>query len=272
MRRAHAGAELLEALGMRPSVANCLRLTAIVGAMTATLLAAALALAEATSTSIVLVQALIWIPWLAWLGIVFPRNARRDSESPCPYPYRRAFFREILFGISIAFSQFLRPAAAGLLHNGAFLHPADALFIGIPLLVTGATMIAAGVSALGVARTLFVHEYVSDRREVVKTGIYRFVRHPLFFGGAFVSLGLAICTGAEIAIGMGLLNALVCPLYVRLEDRRCIAILGCEYLSYSVAVGGVVPRRRAAIVPAAHLRHAAGRIEPIAGRAHANRR
>lgn len=265
-------AELLAALNWRTTFGRHLRLLVLVGALTLAILAGVLALAEATSISIVAAQAAIWAAWLVWLGVVFPRNGRRDSESPCAYPYRRAFFREILLGISIAFSQFLRPFAVGLLHDGTALPPADALAVGIPLAVIGATMIAVGVSALGVARTLFVHEYAPDKREVVKVGIYRIVRHPLFIGGALASLGLGICTGAETAIELALLNALVCPLYVRLEDRRCIAILGREYVDYSAAVGGVVPRRRSAIRPVAHSRHVAGKIEPIAGRAQVSRR
>lgn len=264
--------ELFEALGWRLSPAHCLRLIILIGLTTSACIAIALAFAATTSTSIVLLQALIWGVWLVWLGVVFPRNSRRDMASPGPYPYRRAFFREILLGISIAFSQFLRPVAAGLLDGGASIPPAHALLIGVPLLASGATMIAVGVSALGVSRTLFVHEYVPGRREVVRAGIYRFVRHPLFIGGALVSLGLAICTGTAVAIEVGLVNALACPIYVRLEDRRCIAILGDEYVDYRAAVGGVVPRRRSVIRPAAQLRHAAGSTEPIAGRAQVSKR
>lgn len=264
--------ELFDALGWGSSAADYLRLVTLIGATTTAFMAAALAFAAATSISIVLLQALIWAAWLVWLGVVFPRNSRRDMASPAACPYRRAFFREILFGISVAFSQFLRPAAAGLLGGGTALPPADALLIGVPLLAAGATMIAVGVSALGVSRTLFVHEYVLGRREVVRAGIYRFVRHPLFIGGALVSLGLAICTGTAVAIEVGLVNALACPLYVRLEDRRCIAILGDEYVDYRADVGGVVPRRRSAIRPAAQLRHAAGSAEPIAGRAQVSKR
>lgn len=272
MRGTDTTTELLEAIGWRPSAAHYLRLVVLIGATTLVLMTVALAFAAATSISITLLQALIWVAWLAWLGVVFPRNSRRDMASPGTYPYRRAFFREILLGISVAFSQFLRPVVAGLLEGGAALPPAHAFLIGVPLLAGGATMIAVGVSALGVSRTLFVHEYVPNRREVVRAGIYRFVRHPLFIGGALVSLGLAICSGTTVAIEMGLINALACPIYVRLEDRRCVAILGEEYLDYSADVGGVVPRRRSAIRPTAQLRHATGSTEPIAGRAHVSKR
>jgi protein-S-isoprenylcysteine O-methyltransferase Ste14 len=266
-------AELLEALGWRTRPADWIRLLALIGTVTTAILVAGLALAAATPISILAIQGGIWAAWLLWLGIVFPRNGRRDSESPCPYPYRRAFMREILIGISVAFSQFLRPTVAGaVLHEPATIPTTEALVIGVPLLLSGAVLITVGVSALGVARTLFVHEYVAGKREVVQTSIYRFVRHPLFIGGAMTSLGLAICTGDQLAIELGLLNALVCPLYVLFEDRRCCEILGREYADYSVAVGGVVPRRRSAIKPVAQPHHDAGRIRPIAGRAQVTRR
>ena len=265
-------AELLGALGWRTGLGDRIRLIALIGVPAAALLATGLALAAATSVSIFLVQVAIWGAWLAWLGIVFPRNSRRDAETPCEWPYRRAFVREILLGISVAFSQFLRPAVAGLVAGDGSLAPGDALAIGAALLLAGGTAIAVGVSALGVARTLFVHEYVPGDQQVVKAGIYRFVRHPLFLGGALVSLGLAICTGNATAIELGVLNACVLPVYVRLEDRRCCAVLGREYADYSVAVGSVVPRRRSAIRPVAQLHQAAGRIEPIAGRAAVTKR
>jgi protein-S-isoprenylcysteine O-methyltransferase Ste14 len=264
-------AELLGALGWQASFRGRLRLVVLAGALTAILLIAGLGLAALASLPIVLVQAAIWAFWLLWLGIVFPRNSRRDSELPCERPYRRAFNREILLGISVAFSQFLRPALAGLLGGGP-IASGDLLVVGATLLVTGAIAIAIGVSALGVARTLFVHEYLPGRQQVVEAGIYRFVRHPLFLGGALVSLGLALCTGDRTAVELGLLNACVLPIYVRLEDRRCCVVLGREYVDYSVAVGSVVPRRRAAIRTVAHLHHAAGRIEPIAGRAAVTKR
>ncbi len=265
-------AELLDALGWRPSPGGRIRLIALIGALAAALLVAGLAAAAATSVSILLVQAAIWAAWLVWLGVVFPRNSRRDAETPCEWPYRRAFGREILLGISIAFSQFLRPAAAGLVSGGGSLATGDGLAIGAALLLAGGTAVGVGVSTLGVARTLFVHEYVTGGRQVVEAGIYRFVRHPLFLGGALVSLGLAICTGNMTAIELGALNACVLPIYVRLEDQRCCAVLGREYADYSVAVGSVVPRRRSAIRPVAHLHQAAGRIEPIAGRAAVTKR
>lgn len=265
-------AELLEALGWRASLGHGVRLVALVGFTTAMILIAVLLLAYVLSLPIVLVQAAIWAAWLAWLGIIFPRNWRRDLETPCERPYRRAFMREILLGISIAFSQFLRPVVAGVILNWGSLASTDAPAIGASFLLPGAAMIVVGVSTLGVARTLFVYEYGPGEQRVVRAGIYRFVRHPLFLGGALVSLGFAICTGSVTAIELGLLNACVAPAYAHLEDRRCCSTLGRKYVDYIATVGGVVPRWRSMIRPVAHLHQAAGRVDPIVDRADVSNR
>jgi protein-S-isoprenylcysteine O-methyltransferase Ste14 len=257
--------DLLEALGWRASLTGGLRLAALVGIITAVILAGGLVFAAVASIPILAVQTAIWGAWLLWLGLVFPRNFRRDSETPCALPYRRAFMREILVGIAIAFSQLLRPAAYGILAGGL---SASALSIatGTLLIIAGIIIVALGVSALGIARTLFVYEYVSEERSVVITGIYGLLRHPLFLGGSMASLGLALCTGAPTAIALGLLNACVVPVYLRLEDRRCCETLGREYVDYRTVVGGMVPRRRSAISRAALAHQAAGSIDPMSGR------
>src|SRR6187200_1391581 len=120
-------AELLEALGWRTRPTDCVRLIVLIGTVTTAILVAGLALAVATPVSIFLVQAVIWAAWLLWLGVVFIRNGRRDAESPVPFPYRRAFGREILLGISIVFSQFLRPTVAGAVVHEPSAASAEAL-------------------------------------------------------------------------------------------------------------------------------------------------
>lgn len=244
-------AELVEALGWRVNLANEVLLLAMIGGTTSVLLILGSAAAVAGPVAVISVQVCIWVLWLGWLGQAFPRNAERDALTPCPLPYRRAFTREILFGIAVAFSQMLRPAFYGLLASGvppSGWGPAPPLVVvGLPLAVLGVTVIALGVSTLGMARTLFVYEYLSTARSVTAEGIYRILRHPLFLGGTAVSAGLAALTGNPVAIALALINVAVVPLYVRLEDRRCCTVLGRPYADYRAAVGGMVPRRRSLI-------------------------
>lgn len=265
-------ADLLTALGWRPRPTGPIRFVALLSVPTLAFLVAANVASAAISVSVVLVQALVWLVWLFWLGAVFPRHSRRDAERPCALPYRRAFRREILLGISVAFSQFLRPAVSGIAFDGSVTEPDIGSVLGVPVLLAGGALIAAGAGALGVARVLFVYEYVEGERMVVRSGIYRFLRHPLFLGGVLLSFGLALLTGGETAVELAILNACVLPAYIRLEDRRCSLVLGREYVDYSLAVGSVMPRRRWLITSVAQLQDLAGRIDPRIGRARVRRR
>jgi protein-S-isoprenylcysteine O-methyltransferase Ste14 len=243
--------ELVEALGWRVGVASEVILLGMIGAATVALLILGTAVAFVGAVAILLLQVCIWLLWLAWLGQAFPRNAKRDALAPCSLPYRRAFTREILFGIAIAFSQMLRPAFYGILASGVppdAWEPAPAfVVVGVPLAVLGLAAIGLGVSTLGVARTLFVYEYVSTGRRVTVDGIYRVLRHPLFLGGTAVSAGLAALTGNPVAIALALVNVCIVPIYARLEDRRCCTVFGRPYVDYRATVGGMVPRLRSLI-------------------------
>lgn len=256
--------DLLGALHWRVSVASGIWLIAVIAFATSLVLALGAATVSLTGVSVIALQCILWALWLIWLGILFPRSRQRDEDRPCPYPYRRAFKREILPGIAVAFSQILRPGLTGFAENELSL--AMSSVIGLPLLLLGAGILWSGVATLGLARTLFVYEYIPTDTPVTTDGIFRFLRHPLFLGGSMLSLGLAICTDSQIAIELGAINACVIPIYVQLEDRRCCARLGDAYADYRAAVGGVIPRRRSAISLSALEHHAAGNIGPTTPR------
>lgn len=255
---------LLKALGWPQTLGGVARLVAVVGLSTLAVLTVGMAVASILDVSAAVVQAAFWALWLTWLGFVFPRSRRRDLSTPCPLPYRRAFLREILLGISIAFAQLLRPAVSG---GVASFPPGTestlALLAGLLLLALGLGLIVSGVATLGIARTLFVHEYTPwDAGVVTMGGVYRFIRHPLFLGGVVLSLGIALCAGQGSAIDVALLNLFVVPLYVQFEDRRCCTAIGPAYREYRAIVGGLAPWRRSAISRSAATSQRSGSIRP----------
>lgn len=239
--------DLLTALDWKVNIRRGIFLVALMSFLTLLALAVGIAAAALTGASLVLLQCAIWALWFVWLGVVFPRNRRRDEEAPSPLPYRRAFVREILPGVAIAFSQLLRPGVSGLVDGERELSLAASTVLGLPLIIAGTTIVCLGVTALGVARTLFVYEYVPTDRPVTIVGIFRTLRHPLFLGGSIFSMGLAACTGTQTALELAIVNLCVIPIYVQLEDRRCCAALGQPYADYRAVVGGVIPRRQSAI-------------------------
>jgi len=253
--------ELLLALNWKPNRMSWIGFLAVIGATTVLVLLSSMTVERLCHVPPIAMQGAMWGLWLVWLGALFPRNRLRDSQRPLPHPYRRAFQREILLGIAIAFSQIARPAAIGVLAEPE-LPAGISLAAGLPVLLLGVAITCSGVAALGIARTLFVYEYTPTDEPLTIDGIFQFLRHPLFLGGSIVSLGSAICTGAPIAVELGLVNVCVIPLYVRLEDRRCCLAIGDEYAAYRAAVGGVIPRRRSAIIRSARAHQFAGSSDP----------
>lgn len=234
-------ADLAIALGWPPTVASWVRLTAVIAVSTLGFLLAGVLLIDVLRLPAELVQICSWVLWLTWLGVIFPRRHHSDSRHPSSLPYRRAFIREILPGIACSFAQLLRPALEGAL-TGDPLRDGRSMLLGVPLILAGVSLIVAGVSVLGVASTLFVHEYVPASDELAYHGIYRRIRHPLFLGGVATSLGTAFCVGTPQAIWLAALSVGVLPIYVLLEDRRCCRVIGPAYIDYRHAVGAIFPR------------------------------
>ena len=114
-------------------------------------------------------------------------------------------------------------------------------------MLAGTSLIVLGARALGVARTLFVHEYLPVGDEpggIMRSGIYSYIRHPLFVGGIACSVGMALCVGTRQALVLAALNLCSLPAYVIFEDLRCSQVIGPSYVQYQEAVGAVVPRVR----------------------------
>ena len=242
---------LVLALGWRPTWGARVRLTAAVAAGTLGFLAVGVVAIDLLGVPATLVQACSWGGWLLWLGIVFPRSSLRQGVEFSQLPYRRAFMHEILPGIACSFAQLLRPALEGALGSGE--RPIERpvwILAGALLVAAGSVLIAAGVRALGVARVLFVHEYVPAGEEgagITSKGIYSRIRHPLFLGGIACSVGLGLCVGTPEALRLAALNVCSMPVYVWFEDRRCSRIMGDPYTRYRQRVGAVLPRLRGGV-------------------------
>lgn len=84
----------------------------------------------------------------------------------------------------------------------------------------------------------------SEKTQLIITGPYRLVRHPIYA----LSVVLMLCSVAAIPSGVMLVLAAIHILMLQLEARREEAYLtsvhGSDYLSYMQSVGRFIPRRR----------------------------
>jgi protein-S-isoprenylcysteine O-methyltransferase Ste14 len=231
---------VLAALGWPITAVHRLLVAGYIAALTAAFTIVGYLVARPFGDSMFIVQFLLWIPWLIWLGHIFPRHHLGLPQRNLDRPYRHAFFVQITPGISWNFAQMTRPGLAGL-DRTTFeqLHP-SACLIGLVLAALGATMIGSALRAIGVARAMFLGEYDECHRKLVTDGIYGWLRHPLFVGGMVVSLGAGTFFLAPAPLGMALANVAVLPAYLALEDVRCRKV-HARYGVYRNDVSGLIP-------------------------------
>ena len=198
------------------------------------------ALVSALGISALGLQAAIWIGWLYWLGFAFPAHRRRHLARGGGRPYARAFYADILPGITCNFAQQSRPVVEPILDGSARVGAWPQVVVALATVAAGMVLIVLGVRTLGVARTLFVDEYTGSPPDVLRAGAYRVLRHPLFVGGVLVSVGAALTLAPSVGTAIAAMNVLVLPAYIRLEDARCLDVFGAGYAAYRAAVPAVL--------------------------------
>jgi protein-S-isoprenylcysteine O-methyltransferase Ste14 len=241
--------DLLSALGWRPHLVNFLRFSGLIFILMLGILVATVLFEELVPIPPPVFQVLLWAGWLSWLGYLLPRHRARDLSTG-GNAYRRAFWRELCFGIGFNFAMLLRPLVVGISQGGSLVGSPWILASGLLLTGLGVSSILEGSRRLGVSCAFFVYEYTPNTTPpVIDRGVYGLLRHPLFTGGICMSVGLGLCVATPTALGLAAVNAAVLLPYLPIEDRRCSHAVGPRYVRYSEEVGGILPwpRRRSSV-------------------------
>ncbi len=131
-------------------------------------------------------------------------------------------------------------AAFGLAYAGVGGLPHALFYVGIAAMILGIAVRQWAIAVLGAyfsrsIRVLTVHR-------VVRTGPYRYVRHPSYTGAilTLVGLGLALTSmGATLVILAG--AGLVYGYRIRVEETFLRRELGAEYVAYSKETKRLLP-------------------------------
>ena len=102
-----------------------------------------------------------------------------------------------------------------------------------------------GLKALAVIDISTVADMRTDRKPaLITTGIYRYIRHPLYFALVIAFVGLLlIFPFANVAVfSLSLLGYLLVGAY--LEEQKLVRYYGDEYLTYRKQAGFLIPRIR----------------------------
>ena len=117
-----------------------------------------------------------------------------------------------------------------------YANPVSSLAVafGIILFATGLSVIFWGIYCL--RKMVFVPE-----NKLVVKGPYRFVRHPMYFGGIIGALGLAVFSGSLSGVVYSIILALVLSHIADAEEMDLRARLGQEYIDYGKKVPKLFP-------------------------------
>ena len=112
----------------------------------------------------------------------------------------------------------------------------------IPLVIR---LIILGV-ALGIAFYLFKSGHVvvipaQHPTEVVSSGAFRYVRHPLYLGSIFVYLGLTVSTASLFCLGLLVVAILFYNYIAGYEEKLLEVKLGQAYIAYKKKTGKWTP-------------------------------
>jgi protein-S-isoprenylcysteine O-methyltransferase Ste14 len=101
---------------------------------------------------------------------------------------------------------------------------------GVALSVLGTTIRLAGLWSLG--RQFSGHVTLQENHQLVQTGLYRHVRHPMYLGFAVAAAGLVLVFRSWLVFPVLVLNLIFLLVRIHQEERLLSEHFGREFDSY----------------------------------------
>lgn len=180
-----------------------------------------------------LVSVLAWLATELWLRA---RQYRRSGKAKTT-----EWGSYGLIAVSIVVGDYLAVAVMHSLRALRFSLPYSALLVvALLLLWAGAGFRLWAIHTLGIYFRGTVH--VQEDHTVVRSGVYRYLRHPSYAGLLVALTGIGLVFGNILSWVIFVGGALVGILYrIRVEERVLIDNLGAEYADYAAQTKRLVP-------------------------------
>ena len=174
---------------------------------------------------------MVWLASEILLALLLrakPTDIRRDDSS------QKMLW--IVIAISGSAGIFL-----GLQRFGRF-GASSALFqtAGIVLIVFG--MVVRWTAVLTLRRQFTVDVAITEHHQLIKWGVYRYLRHPAYAGLLIAFLGLGLSFASYISVAVIVIPIVVAFLHrIRIEERVLIDHFGSEYTNYCASTKRLIP-------------------------------
>jgi len=113
-------------------------------------------------------------------------------------------------------------------------------YIGIIFLIIGGIIMIISRIQLGKYGTPVVH--TGEEHRLVTKGLYKIVRHPMYFGAIFMMLGPYLAfRSIFVLIGMMILYIFLLKMRIQFEEETLIGTFGQEYKNYIRGTKKLIP-------------------------------
>lgn len=159
--------------------------------------------------------------------------------------YRNAFAHFAMPGLALIFAALAHAAYM----NGPFIPPGWWTIIfflaGWFMFCIGAILWIRSIFAFGADNLALLYVYHPEEGQMVYSGIYGILRHPIYAGVLRVGIGLALINANANAIAFAILIPLGFTSWIRLvEEKDLFARFGKPYLDYYKRVPAFWPKLR----------------------------
>ena len=112
-------------------------------------------------------------------------------------------------------------------------------YVGLALNVIGGTLRLAGFLALG--RQFSGYVTVQQNHQLVQTGVYRVIRHPMYLGVLLAFPGAALVFRSWVVFPMFLVFAVLLGVRVQQEEKLLAEHFGAEFEAYRRRTWRLIP-------------------------------
>ena len=117
------------------------------------------------------------------------------------------------------------------------VHPARG-YVGIALMVLATSLIVTSQAELGRNWRMCIDE---NRTDLVTSGLYQYVRNPIYTGTILLLLGVLTLAPGPWAVLLLVFGTYNVALQARLEEAHLVKLHGDTYLAYATKVGRFLP-------------------------------
>lgn len=142
----------------------------------------------------------------------------------------------IMIALGLSAGNFIRFSSAGSI--GA--PPALFQSVALAFLLSGLALRWIAILTLG--RFFTPNVAIHPGQRVIRTGVYRYIRHPAYSGLLLAFLGLGVAFGNWLSLLVIFIPIMAALLYrIRVEESALVEMLGREYADYRKATKRLVP-------------------------------